>query len=62
MPRGRLFYGGMKRGVELSFLGLFELFLPTCGNEQSSEVNGSSGRIRRFLPLCLMRRKLSLPG
>ena len=26
MPTRRLFYGGVKRGVEPSFLGLFELF------------------------------------
>ena len=43
MPIWRAFYGGMKDGVELSFLGLFELFLARYAGDP---VGIFSGRIR----------------
>ena len=43
MPIWRAFYGGMKDGVELSFLDLFELFLARYAGDP---VGIFSGRIR----------------
>jgi len=59
MPSWRLFYSGMKGGVELSFLGVFELFPEACGNEQWSERNGSRSRIRRFSDCIAIKLQLN---
>jgi len=40
MPSWQLFYGGMTRGVELSFLGLFELFFDSLGVDLSRALDG----------------------
>jgi hypothetical protein len=62
MPNARLFYGGMKRRVELSFVGLSEPLASGATAMKVVKYEWLRCRIRRFFPLCLRRFKRSLPG
>jgi hypothetical protein len=47
MPSWWLFYGGVKRGVEPSFLGLFGLFFDSCRRADPSRALGGLRQIHR---------------
>jgi len=62
MPSWQLFYGGMKRGVELSFLGFVDPFFESCRRAGLGTALSGCGSCFQFQKYCQLFIRAHVPG
>jgi hypothetical protein len=62
MPSWQLFYGGMKRGVELSFLGFVDPFLESCRCAGLGTALSGCGSCFQFQKYCQLFIRAHVPA
>jgi hypothetical protein len=62
MPSWQLFYGGMKRGVELSFLGFVDPFFESCRRAGLGTALSGCGSCFQFQKYCQLFIRAHVPA